>query len=397
MSFRPTVAIVDLAQVRRNFHAIGFHNQTKFICPMVKANAYGHGDVAVANCLRAAGAKWLGVALVEEGLQLRAAGDREAILVFAPFDRAAAKAMLEAKLTPVVSDFAQLEMLHALDANIAVHLEVNSGMNRLGLEAGEGERIARWFEQHSRVRLAGIGTHLLRGSDAGLAGGETDLQMKRFSQFLLSFSALINSKKLFIHVYNSSGLANVSERLTRARATAVSGLEKIGCRPGIALYGVEQKTVDLGLLGVKPALTWRTQVAALHKVAAGEAVSYDAKWRAGRSSVIAVVPVGYADGYRRALSNRGEVLWRGHRVPVVGTVCMDYFMIDLTQPLLAGADEAVVGDEIILLGRQANEIISVEELAEKCATISYEIFTGIGARVPRLYTGKEETSKEGAA
>lgn len=383
--YRRSAAEIDLKRIEFNFKA--FKNLAPvgtFICPMVKANGYGHGDVEVARALRNAGSGFVGVALIEEGERLRRSGDRDPILVFGPCDPSSAEAMLRENLTPVASGWDQLSALESAHSvlglgRVGIHLEFNTGMNRLGFDPDDVARLNEWLSDQKDFRIEGICTHLFSGNDAGEAAGESNGQLEKLSVIADGFSAWPD---LIVHALNSSASLNVWSRLQEKKEVPASARKTLGLRPGIGIYGPNPHNNEHAQMELKPAMTLRTHIASIHWVAKGESVSYGPIWRAERESIIATVPFGYADGYRRGLSNKASVLIRGQRVPQVGTVCMDYFMIDVTD--VVGAD-VKIGEDVVLLGEQGSEKITADELADLCGTISYEIFTAISDRVARTY------------
>jgi alanine racemase len=364
MSFRPTQVHIEREVLKQNLRLLQQWNGAQaFFCPMVKANAYGHGDVLVAKCVEEVGASAMGVALIEEGIRLRQAGIRLPILVFAPLTSvAAAKAAVEQQITPVLGRFEDVEFLREALAgrSYAVHLKFNTGMNRLGFDRDEVQKLRDLLPSHLRVE--GVCTHLSHGDEIYVADGISRQQIARLGEMAHEFPGVR-------HAHKSASLATlVRHQLPKD--------PELGTRPGISIYGIPYDG-ELSAPGLQPCLRWKTRVLRIHQVQKGEAVSYGARWVAARRSTIGVLPVGYGDGYMRALSNRGEMLCRGQRVPVVGSVCMDYTLIDLTDA------PAAVDDEVVLLGAQGTQRITAQELAEKAGTIAYEIVTGISARVVR--------------
>lgn len=381
-SLRQTIAEIDLGSLKHNLSELRkLASPQAFHCPMIKANAYGHGDKAVAASLRAEGVRHLGVVMIEEGENLRSGGDRGDVLIFNTFsDRDSAEALLRAKLTPVAADWKQLEVLkETLRAGerTKIHIDFNTGMNRLGFEVSEASRIRSWLEQNPVFELEGVCSHLVRGEDAGSGGDRSSEQLHQFNQALVAFQGL----KFHPHLLNSAGSAAFHARKVKSALP-------LGMRPGIALYGEQPSETHELALNLRPVLKWKTKLVSLHNLEVGETVSYNATWRAERQSLIGVLPVGYGDGYRRGLSNQGTVLVRGHAVPVAGIVCMDYFMIDLTDVRTRGVD-FVPGEDVVLIGEQngpdAKGRITATDLARRLGTISYEILTGISSRVPRVY------------
>lgn len=387
--YRPTVAEVDLRRIRANFKRLrAWLEPGAFICPMVKANAYGHGDREVARVLRQESCPYLGVGLIEEGLRLRNSGDIGAILMFGLFDRLGAEAMIAASLTPVLGDWDQAEALalvlsrmkrpSAGEMPLPVHLKFNTGMNRLGFRVEDATRLRQWIDRHPGLRVEGVCTHLLHGEDAGLTAGRSFAQLEGLARALEAFADL----NCHAHALNSSGMAGIWWRSRKEPGTRPFAFRTLGGRPGIGLYGVRPGTVHAMEFDLEPVLSWRSRLVMVRDVRSGETVSYSGTWKARRASRIGIVPVGYADGYVRLLSNRASVLCRGRRAPVIGTVCMDYFMIDLTD-VEAAAGTVAPGDEVVLIGEQGDERIEAVELAGLVGTIPYEILTNISQRVPR--------------
>ncbi|MGE0525765.1 MAG: alanine racemase [Bdellovibrionales bacterium] len=366
--FRPTAARVDTNALRSNLELLKSWNGAGFFCPMVKANAYGHGDLIVSRIVEQSGeADALGVALVEEGCRLRERGIRMPILVFGPLTAESAKQVLDFGLTPVMGCMGDLDALlrHPIRHRLKIHLKFNTGMQRLGFDAIDIPPLQSRLKAHAEsFEVQGVCTHLSRGEDVREADGPTAKQLLRFQKMTAPFPGIR-------HVHKSASLCTLREE------TARTGL---GSRPGIALYGLPFEGREMAP-GLKPVLTWTTALVAVHDVEKGEGVSYGPAWLAPRRSRIGVVPVGYGDGYSRTFSDRGEMLFRGCRVPVVGRVCMDYTLLDLTESCRDG--DAHTGEPVVIIGRQGHEEISAAELAETAKTISYEVVTAIGHRVAR--------------
>lgn len=366
--FRKTRLQLDTAALKNNLQLLKRWNGDSFFCPMVKANAYGHGDVAVAKVVESQGATAVGVALYEEGLRLREAGIRMPILVFAPLDRAAASAALTHQLTPVVGRFEDLNALLSVAGKSAIkfHLKFNTGMNRLGFDVSELAKLKLVLAENPLLQVEGVCTHLTHGEEAYDAEGVTSQQLIRLKEMSAGFPGVR-------HAHKSASLVALAEH-SRPKDPGM------GSRPGISLYGLPQHGHLTGK-GLRPALRWSSQLVRVHSLEKGDAVGYGARWVAKKKSYVGVVPVGYGDGYMRALSNRGEMLFREMRVPVVGSVCMDYTLIDLTDACrgeMPGLDE-----EIVILGTQGKGEVSAAFLAERAGTIAYETVTGIGRRNTR--------------
>lgn len=378
-SIRPTVAEIDLGAVQRNFRrvreAVG---QGIAIWGVVKADAYGHGAIAAARALEPL-CNALAVSLVEEGMELRAAGVRAPIVVLGAYYDERHAATLAHRLVPVVYDLADLERFADAATQRGrrsdVHVKIDTGMSRLGVPTSELPRLlARFAELHS-LRLAGLCTHFASADVADEA--PTREALARFQACLAlardqGFGGLVN------HAANSAAAV----RFPEARFDAV--------RPGLALYGA-MPSPHVALPGLEAALRLTTRVMAVRDLAAGTTVSYGGLWRAARPSRIATLPVGYADGYPRHVEG-AEVLVRGRRAPVVGAVCMDMLMVDVTD-----VPGATVGDVVTLIGNDGAQTISIDQIARWAGTISYEILCGISKRVPRVYTDAAVTAASSPA
>lgn len=370
---RPTLARISFEALRANLKFLRLHSSAEeFFCPMIKAQAYGHGDLEVAKHLSSEGVQNFGVALIEEGLRLRKSGIKENIFVFSSFsDADSAQAVLGACLMPVVSDWQQLEVLNAqATAPISIHLEFDTGMNRLGFSVSESEKLKTWLADHPKLECRGLMTHMHSCEDMAKSGHQ---QLMEFSKARVFF----NEPHLKIHTLNSGGL------LRRVQNSSVNPAAlNFGVRPGLCLYGLAPFNDASELTNrLRPVMRLESKIVQLKKVPTGGTVSYGATWTANRESLIGVIPVGYGDGYPRHLSSRGQVQCRGHLIPVVGIVCMDYLMVDLTDLKNEFGADSLLGEKVILFGDQ----VRAEQLAEKAQTIPYEIVTRISGRVPRVY------------
>lgn len=383
--YRRTFAEINLDHIAHNFEALKkAFPQAPFICPMVKANAYGHGDVAVALCLEKAGAKHLGVCLIEEGLLLRRGGVQADILVFRGFDREGAEQMVRNNLTPVVATWEQLDAVQSVATkSVNIHLKFNTGMNRLGFHPDEAQKLFEICWQNPKVRVQGVLTHLYNGDDAMEVSGDSVKQLKEFERIVDIFRPLNPSA----HCLASAGIIN--QLMARRGENSSHPLMKAswGLRPGLMIYGYSPlPNQDVILL--KPAMTLKSVASTYRKLEAGEIVSYGGTWTAKKKSVVAVVPIGYADGYHRILSNKAKVLFSGHRVPIVGNICMDFLMVDVTDVVQDRNLTEFKDQEIILFGQSEDGIsLSADELAKQAQTITWEILTSVGERVPRVFTG----------
>lgn len=377
--YRQTHAEIDLFRLTQNFQYLrSLLGESGFLCPMVKANAYGHGDIEVSQALVEAGVKCLGVGLVEEGLRLRQADIQIPILVFGPFHRQGARAIIEAGLTPVVQIWEQLHFLSEFvpdRSSLPIHLKFNTGMNRLGFECRDAEAVKDFLVQQSKLDLVGVCSHLSDGEDVREKSGRSVCQWEKLNPVLDVFSSLTRVN----HLLNSAALIALRESGNKNIP------KQIGARPGLALYGICPQLKPSVETPLKPVMQFKSEVALVHTLRSGERVSYGGVWQADKPSVVGVVPVGYADGYRRGLSNQAVMLFRGQRVPVVGRVCMDYTMVDLSA--VADSPDKWQREEIILFGEQDGQEVTAYELADILGTIPYEVVTGIGERVPRVFRG----------
>ncbi|MDN5571181.1 MAG: alanine racemase [Propionibacteriaceae bacterium] len=366
-----TSATTDLAAVRHNLAGVRARVGNRLVLAAVKANAYGHGALEVGRTIAATGAAdWLGVATVEEGVALRAGGIGLPILKLSPALGAAdVEAAVASDLDLTVVDAATIDAAadaaRRLGKSAAVHLKVDTGMRRIGCPPEQAPGLARRADA-AGLRLRGLFSHL-PVSDTEDGRAFTAAQIARFAAVADAVTAARGRVEL-VHLANSGGVLMHPD----------AWFDLV--RPGVMVYGnlpdpTSDPTVDL-----RPALRWTTQVLFVKFVDAGETVSYGRTWTAASDTVIATLPVGYADGYSRLLSNRGRVLIGGRPCPVVGRVCMDQTMVDL-----GPEGRAQVGDEAVLLGRQGEEQITAQELADAMGTITYEVTCLVGARVRRTH------------
>ena len=366
MQYRGTYIRVDLDAIAHNARALKASvAPTPHMMAVVKANAYGHGLVPVAETALKNGADWLGVAIPEEGETLRQAGITAPILVLGAVNRRGAEASARWGLTQTVFDPERVRMLEDAAAlqqkTVSVHLKCDTGMGRIGVRtAQEARAVLVEIGRCSHVRLTGAFTHFAD------ADGEDDAysleQIRRFD----SLRAVL-PRDLLIHAAASAA----GQRYPQARYDMV--------REGIALYGCAPVN---GCPALRPALSWHTEIVFVKTVPAGACVSYGCTWRAPKEARVATLPVGYGDGYHRALSGKAFVLIGGHRCPVIGRVCMDQIMADVTD---APENACRIGAPVVLLGRQGSETITAEELAAWAGTISYEMLLAATARVPVMF------------
>jgi alanine racemase len=366
-TLRPTWAEIDLEAIRHNVRTLKPTGSE--LMAVVKANGYGHGDVPVARAALQAGATWLGVALVEEGVRLREAGiDAPILLLSEPAIEAIPEAV-SAGLTPTVYSEAGADAVGAVaggsERPVAVHLKVDTGMHRVGIAPERAAALAGRLRELG-VDVEGVWTHFARSEDVD--DPTTEEQLKSFLEALDALHARGITPR-YRHAANSGA--------TMARPDTHLDLVRVG----IATYGIAPGPQVADLIELRPAMSLHSRVGHVRRLAAGEAVSYGHRYRLDRDAWMATIPIGYADGYLRALSNTGRVLIEGARRPVAGTVTMDQIVVD------CGDDEVRPGDEVVLIGRQGDQEIRAEEVAGWAGTIGYEIVCAVSARVPRRYRG----------
>jgi len=372
MFVRPTWAEIDLDKIAHNIGEIKrlLPPGTKLMA-VVKADGYGHGAVHVARKALACGSSCLAVASADEGIELRAHGIKEPILVLGFTPPGRAEDVIEHDLTQTVY---QRDLLHALNraalaaGRIApVHVKIDSGMGRLGLT--EAEEAARFLLEASElpgIEVEGLYSHFATADE--LDESYVHEQIERW-QAVLEKVGRCGIEIPVVHISNSAAILQHPQCAGNM------------VRLGISMYGYyPSDDIRQGQANLQPALRLVTQIAHLKDVPAGTKISYGATFETKRASKIATLPVGYADGYSRSLSNKGHVAVRGRRAPVVGRVCMDQIMIDVTD--IPGVQ---VYDEVVLYGKQGEEEVTVDEVAAQIGTISYEVVCDLGRRVPRCY------------
>jgi len=371
-AMRPTVAEIDLSALRDNYRALRAFANGASIMAVVKADAYGHGAVQVSRALKDEGCASFGVATVAEGRELRAAGVTGRIYLLAGYFAEEAEEIVALNLTAPIFDISLIEPLNrAARARGRIptdtFLEIDTGATRLGISPDDlGAAIER-MRNADALRFEGASTLLANAGDP--ASPITDRQLAAFRAGVEALRAA-GFELPVNHVANSAA--------TVLRPDAHFHL----MRPGLALYGLPPVPAVREHVALRPVMTFKTRVMQVKRVPAGSGVSYGHTFITPRESVIGVLPVGYADGYRRGMQQGGEVMVRGRRAPVVGAVCMDLTMIDLTD-----VPNAAVGDEAVLWGGIGEGMISVNDVARLAQTISYEMLCTVGRRVPRVYRG----------
>jgi alanine racemase len=372
---RPTWAEIDLDALAANFRVIREQvGRDVNVMAAVKANAYGHGAVACARRLEAEDIDWFGVALPEEGIDLRAAGITRPILCLGGFWEGQQNVCLQQNLTPVVYRLDMIESLNraAGDAGVVadVHVKIDTGMGRLGVRSDDVREFCEALSRFPNIRVDGLMTHLASADDPAQEDFTKD-QLERFQQAIDLFRDR-GLTPTYIHAANSAA----TFAFPPARGNMV--------RPGGALYGFARDVLPphFETPRLQPVMSLRSRIMLLKTVGKGEKLGYGGIFQTTRESLIATVPIGYDDGYRRSLSNRGRVIVGGAFAPVVGRVSMDLTLIDVTEVPGVSLD-----DQVTLLGRDGELSITAEDLGELAGTISYEITCGVSARVPRKYSG----------
>ncbi|MDT7690020.1 MAG: Alr-MurF fusion protein [Acidobacteriota bacterium] len=373
-SGRPTWAEIDLDALASNFRAVRERVGAGVkVMGVVKADAYGHGAAECARRLEAEGAEWFGVATPEEGMALRRAGVSRPVLSFGGFWQGQAASCVAQAIVPVVY---RADMAGALDAAACasgivadVHVKVDTGMGRLGVRFDEAAEFAERLREFRNIRVDGLMTHFA-AADEPRRDCFTEEQLRRFREAVAAFRAR-GHEPTYEHMANSAA--------TFAHPETWGNM----VRPGGVLYGLWRDVLPplTDMPALRPVMSVRTHVTLLKRVHAGETLGYGCTFEAAREMTVATVPMGYADGYARALSNRGRVVVRGRLASVVGRVSMDLTLLDVTD-----IEGVSVGERVTMLGTDAGLVVPAEDLAQTAGTLSYEITCGISARVPRRYT-----------
>lgn len=366
---RPDWAEIDLNAIRANVAELKRVSQARLFTAVVKANGYGHGAVEVAKAAQEAGADWLAVAAVEEGVELRRAGLTAPILVLGYVAPGQADTVLMYDLRVAIFD---LELAKALNQwakpmmrKAKVHIKVDTGMGRVGLMPGRLAEFARSISDLPNLEVEGVFTHFAAADEPG--NDYTAQQLERFESALAELEAA-GVKPAIRHAANSAGIM--------LHPSAHYDL----VRGGIALYGLPPDPAVDWPVKLTPALSWKARVGMVKWLEPGSSISYGCTYTTTGREQIASLPVGYADGYSRQLSNKGYVLIQGRRCPIVGRVCMDQMLVRVSDDIVAQ-----VGDEVVLIGRQGMDEITAGEMARWIGTINYEVVCAISPRVHRIY------------
>ena len=371
---RPTVARVDLEALKANYRAILEHLRRERPTPapgligVVKANAYGHGAAQVGRALEDAGADLLACADIEEGATLRAAGVRADILIFGALSVSDLDGLFDCRLTPTISSPGAARAVQAAAARykqrVRYHLKIDTGMNRLGFRFDNLRRSLPELLRSENLDLDAVFTHFATADDP--ASTLFDEQRQRFDRVLADLQTL-GARPRFRHAANSAAVVR-DPRVWFERV-----------RPGLLLYGIVPPPLT-STIPLTPVMTLTSRITAVKGMRAGEVTGYGARFTATKPMTIAIVPAGYADGLDLRLAGRGCVLIRGRRAPIIGSVCMDMIMIDVT-----GLD-ASPGDEVVFIGHQDGDTIDAREMAATIGSIPWEIVCRVGTRIDRIYT-----------
>ncbi len=366
---RPTVAVIDLKAIRSNVQSVVQKVKPARVMAVVKANAYGHGMPEVAKTALDAGADYLAVALVEEGIGLREAGILEPTLIFGGFFPDQAKLFvqydLDATLYSVRNGEALAKAARLLGQRARVHVKIDTGMGRVGVPWEKAADFVAEVAAMDALELVGVYTHFATSDERDKTFA--NLQLERFRWVLKQ----IESRGISIpikHAANSGAILDMPEAYFDM------------VRPGIMLYGYYPSFETTESVPLQPAMAFRSKVLFVKEVEKGTSVSYGRKFVAPRKTTIATIPVGYADGYNRLLTNQGEVLIAGKKYPVVGRVCMDQILVDL-----GPGSQVREGDDVLLFGKTPAGEVSVYDICRKLGTIPYEVTCWVSGRVPRIY------------
>lgn len=368
---------VDLKLLQKNCILLKELAGDSFFCPMVKADAYSHGSVPVAKALLGCGVKQVGVIDAGEAWPIRESVEEMDILIFGPLlNKEDLSWVVEENLAVVCSSWRDLRQLSQLSQTVRVHLKFDTGFSRLGFDLNSTGELCQFLKDNPQIQLEALASQLVSGEELGDENSFSSHQIKKLDELKSVFSCQN------IHILNTSALIALFVHNQKV---------KCGARPGIGLYGIkpdlffkdEKAKKSWKKLSFFPVSSLKSAVVAVHRVPKGAPVSYGGAWKASRPSQIAVVSLGYGDGFLRSFGSHREVLFRGEKCPVVGAVCMDFFMIDVTD--CGGENPIQLGEEVVIFGRQENLFLPPQVQAEFSETICYELFSRLGPRVERIY------------
>ena len=375
LSLPRAVMEVSLPAVKSNCRLLQELSQGQFFCPMVKDDAYGHGVIPITQTLMAADVKQVGVISVTEAWQIQEfVSDPPDVLIFGPVLNKEDWQWLENQTNclPVINNWLDLEKAAEIKTPFKIHLKFDTGFTRLGFSLAEANKIKSFLKDAPFLQVEGLCTQLLSTENNHKEKQAFIGQIKILeSLFAIKYSHCLNTETLISLFIHNSPISS-------------------GARPGIGLYGIKTPIPNQNIkakkkweqLSLKSASTLKSYIVNIHQLKKGGKVSYSGTWTAPRDSTIATVSLGYGDGFSRSFSNKGQVLYRGKRVPLAGRVCMDFFMIDVTD---ISEKAPYIGEEIVIFGHQGDSVLSVSEQAACIDTIPYEMFTSLGDRIKRKY------------
>ena len=377
--FYPNFLEINLNSVKKNCKTLQGLTSSSFFCPMVKSEAYGHGSIPITKALLSCGVNQVGVINTLEAQKLRdnikSSFD---ILIFGPLlNESNQDLVIKNKFIPVCSHWDDLRAFAQKKTELSLHIKFNTGFSRLGFPVYEAEKIKTFLNKNSFLKLKGLCTQLIDGKNIFNPESYSFKQIQKLEELKSFFPSQV------FHVFNTESLLS---------SFAYEIKRDLGARPGIGLYGIKGSCSDQNAFNVKkwnsisllPTTSLKSSIVNVHKLQKGEKISYSGTWEASRPSVIVTVPLGYADMFSRRWGEKeGCVLIRGKRASVVGRVCMDFIMIDVTD--LSLDDPICIKEEVIIFGRQGKEYLSIEEHAEKMGTLTHELFVHFGNRIQRSY------------
>ncbi len=399
---------INTDNLRHNY--AWYKSKSDFVCPMIKANAYGVGEKQVFEILRSAGAKYFGVVRLSEALSVRSMDDNVEILLFNPLDESDIHKVIENKITPVISTFYSLKVLHNFLKTqrlpcCDIHIEIDTGMNRLGFKDYNLVELADFLKSQNKIKIAGVFSHLLEAADWPSKTGKSFKQLNHFKSTVSKFTAIFqdqpklrSSKGVVFHVSSSKALND-----NFLMSDEDNELLTYGLRPGLGLYGVSQLNKHL-----KPVLSLKAPIVDLKWVFKGETVSYDGVWQADITTLIGILPIGYADGFPSSLLGKAFVIIENKQAPVIGKICMDFIMVDLSHwaNQILGNDLSSMSPSDLNDSLKHSEFrslvskvvtifssdltagnFSLESLAERAGLTTYEFLARLSARVQRRVIG----------
>ena len=375
---RPTWVEIDLNALRHNLLAIKKRVGPQInILGIVKADAYGHGDYEVSRVLLSNGVEMLGIAIVEEGIQLREKGIKTPLLILGGIFEEQIDTVIQYDLTPTVYDLKLADVLskraYHFNKVIKVHVYVDTGMGSIGVKHNKAVEFIKSLKDMKNLFIEGIYTHCSSSDEND--SSFTNLQIKRFRAILDALDT-IKVRIPLRHMANSGAILGYPEAYFNM------------VRPGLSLYGLYPSEDVSRDICIRPVMSFKTRIIHIKDMESGDVVGYGRTYRVTKPIRVATLPLGYDDGYNRLLSNQGEVIIRGKKASVIGRVCMDQCFVDVTN-----IKDVSVGDEVVLYGRQGQETISIESVAEQLNTVPYEVTCNISKRVPRIYININEEDK----